>query len=136
MKLVTRRAPVRAGAFVVTLVCNLSKPCVGAFLLCAPTELCGAGHDPPSGYGGRIGGSDFVVAAGGWSDIAVSLTSLGRKFISSSGSYTGDVLLDMRDYGDVTVAAPPAAAPVAEANALACRSINECAFVASLQLAV
>jgi hypothetical protein len=135
MELLSTRASVSKEAFVVRLRCNLSTRCVGAFLVCVPTELCGAGSGVPAGYGGRVAGSDFAVAAGGEADVSISLTPLGRQLASSRGGYHGDVLVDLENYGDLTLPVPPAEAPLYSAKALACISPGHCSFAASLRLA-
>ncbi len=134
MALLTSSAFVNEGTFVVRLGCNLSKPCVGAVLLCAPTELCGVLPGVPPGYGGRIAASDFVIPAHSQSAIAVSLTPLGRSHVTSAGGYRGDVLLDLENYGDIAVSIPPAEPPAYDPRSLACRSASECSYAASIEL--
>jgi hypothetical protein len=135
MELLTTHAQATSGIFVVTLVCNLSAPCSGAFLLCLPTELCGAGSHLPAGFNGRVAASDFVVPAKGRAAIAISLTSLGQRLVAQPGGYRGDVLLDLHNYGDVTLPIPPAEAPAVSPTSLVCVSSTACAFAASVQLA-
>ena len=134
MEMLTTSATVNERMFVVRLGCELSKACVGAVLLCTVAELCGELPTLPPGYGGRIAGSDFVVPAHSQSAIAISLTPLGRSRVASSGEYRGNVLLDLENYGDVTVPIPPAAPPTYDPRALACKAATECAYAASIEL--
>jgi hypothetical protein len=114
MSLLTTRAQVRDGQFKVELTCNLSVPCHGALLVCVPTELCGAGAQVPTGYGGRVAGSDFRLPAKGHGAFVIAVTSLGQRLIAKPDGYRGDVLLDLENYGDITLPVPPAEPPRAE----------------------
>ncbi len=69
MQLLSTRANV--GVFTVKMACNLSTPCVGAFLLRVPNDLCGRRPNLPT-------------------------------------ANRADVLLDLRNYGDIHLPVPPA----------------------------
>jgi len=89
------------GVATVQLTCNLATECVGAFLLCLPGGvLCEAGPTEAGG-GGRLAGSDFIVAAGTTGNVPVALTDLGKQVASSPGGYEAAVFVDLQDYGGV-----------------------------------
>ena len=90
------------GVAAVQLSCNLSAECEGAILFCLPVNhFCESGPTVQAA-GGRIAGSDFVVAAGTTSNVPVGLTALGEQVVSTnSGGFSVTVLVDMRDYGNV-----------------------------------
>jgi hypothetical protein len=111
MQLLSTKANVSSGTFTVRMVCNLSTPCVGAFLLCVPGNLCGAGSNLPSQYGGRLAGSDFTIPPKEQAEVRVALSTLGRKLVRKPGGYRADVLLDLQNYGDISVPVPPALPP-------------------------
>jgi hypothetical protein len=89
------------GVATVKMTCNLSASCVGAFLICMPQVLCNVGPTDGANDGGRLGASDFVIAAHATKYVGVSLTAMGSQLASDHGGFKTTVLVDMRDYGIV-----------------------------------
>ena len=89
------------GVITVSVTCNLSTTCQGAFLLCLPNAFCEAG--PTEGNaGGRLAGSDFTVSGGSTSDITVALTALGEQVTSGISGFDASVFVGLLDYGAVS----------------------------------
>jgi hypothetical protein len=89
------------GVITVSVTCNLSTTCQGAFLLCLPNAFCQAGSTEGSA-GGRLAGSDFTVSGGSTSDITVALTALGEQVTSGISGFDAAVFVDLLDYGAVS----------------------------------
>jgi hypothetical protein len=114
MTLRTTDATVANRAITVNLTCNLSRACVGAFLLCLPHQLCGAGKGLPYPYAGRLAGSDFKIEPKQSSAVRVALTSEGQSVLAQHHGYRAAVLVDLTDYGDASLPVPPALPPPAK----------------------
>lgn len=93
-------ATVINGVAKVPLTCNLQAKCQGAILFCLPVNhFCQSGPTEQAS-GGRLAGSDFVVAPGSTSEVPVGLTPLGEQVISTNaGGFDVTVLVDVLDYG-------------------------------------
>lgn len=100
--LLSASATARAGAFSVKLRCRLETPCQGAFLLCFHDTSCSRGPTH-FGVGGRLAASDFTLDADRTTDVPVELTALGEKLASLSSGFPADVIVDLRNYGLVSV---------------------------------
>lgn len=100
--LTTTGASARGGIFTVTMQCKLSSTCQGAFLLCAPSALCG---DTPTdlsvGSGGRLGASDFTIPPNRTADVPIALTEMGNQLAGQPGGFRAAFLINMQDYGHV-----------------------------------
>ena len=119
MDLLSTTAKAVGGLLTVTVTCNLTSRCVGAFLACLPHYLCGEGPDLPAGYLGRLAASDFSLAPRSRASIRVSLTALGRHLLGARPRIGSDVLVDLERYGDIKLPSPPAEAPTESSYAAA-----------------
>lgn len=93
LSILSRSVTVQHQQFLVSLDCQLSEECDGAFVMYTVGGLT---------LSDRLAGSDFTVPAGKSQNVPIQVSELGEQAAASSRSgYQGAVYVDLQTYGSL-----------------------------------